>query len=285
MCLIVNHTLLIHNCPMNLRQTPSYANFMENTGWKIEHLHNLSFFRKRILFLGNFIKLQRPEILNLSDIKTIITKFRLLYFLVEPKNQKQHQTLINLGFSPTQPFIPSRTITIDLTPSQKEIYQKFKKDCRYSIRKSASLAVKKTRQLSSFRTTWKKAVGLKRYIPSLSDLIQLKKAFGSQSLFLFNQELGAGAIFLVADNTCYYWYAFTAQKGRQKLIQYQIIWQGMLWAKKKKCKTFDFEGIYDKRFPNKSWLGFTHFKRSFNGKEVEYPQSVRRINIFWWVKQ
>jgi lipid II:glycine glycyltransferase (peptidoglycan interpeptide bridge formation enzyme) len=50
-----------------------------------------------------------------------------------------------------------------------------------------------------------------------------------------------------------------------------MVWYGILWGKKRGAKMFDFEGIYDSRFPNKSWLGFTHFKKSFGGKEVEYP--------------
>jgi lipid II:glycine glycyltransferase (peptidoglycan interpeptide bridge formation enzyme) len=37
------------------------------------------------------------------------------------------------------------------------------------------------------------------------------------------------------------------------------------------CKIFDFEGIYDSRFPIKSWLGFTHFKKQFGGNEIAYP--------------
>jgi len=69
----------------------------------------------------------------------------------------------------------------------------------------------------------------------------------------------------------YYWYGFTNDEGRTTLSQYTLLYQGILWAKKQGCKVFDFEGVYDPRFPDKSWLGFSHFKRSFGGYEVEYP--------------
>lgn len=52
-----------------------------------------------------------------------------------------------------------------------------------------------------------------------------------------------------------------------------------MWAKKRGCKIFDFEGIYDERFPNKSWLGFTHFKKSFGGYEVSYPGTYTKTRL------
>lgn len=92
-------------------------------------------------------------------------------------------------------------------------------------------------------------------------------------------EASAGAIFLLADSIAYYWQAFTSKGGRGKLTQYKIVWEGILWAKKMGAKVFDFEGIYDERFPNKSWLGFTHFKKSFGGYEVEYPGAFIKNRI------
>ncbi len=77
----------------------------------------------------------------------------------------------------------------------------------------------------------------------------------------------------------YYWQAFTGTFGRKNQTQYKIVWEGVLWAKKKGVKVFDFEGIYDERFPNKSWRGFTHFKKSFGGYEVEYPGAFVKNSI------
>jgi len=81
----------------------------------------------------------------------------------------------------------------------------------------------------------------------------------------------AGAIFLSGDGIGYYWQAFTNREGREKHEQYNIVWEGILRVKKIGARIFDFEGIYDERFPNKSWLGFTHFKKSFGGYEVIHP--------------
>jgi lipid II:glycine glycyltransferase (peptidoglycan interpeptide bridge formation enzyme) len=90
-------------------------------------------------------------------------------------------------------------------------------------------------------------------------------------LLLLDANDTSGAIFIVADNMGYYWQAFTNKQGRQSLAQYKIVWEGILWAKKRGARVFDFEGIFDERFPNKSWQGFTHFKKSFGEDEVNYP--------------
>ena len=111
----------------------------------------------------------------------------------------------------------------------------------------------------------------------------MKKSFPTSSLLLASHNDGvinAGAIFLISDKTAYYWQAFTGPQGRSTLAQYQLVWQGILWAKRKGCKTFDFEGIYDPRFPIKSWLGFTHFKKSFGGRQVDYPGTYCKAVLF-----
>ena len=81
----------------------------------------------------------------------------------------------------------------------------------------------------------------------------------------------AGTIVLIAGRVAYYYYAFTAKEGRKTLAQYGLVWEAIRKAKKRGCRIFDFEGIYDKRFPMKPWHGFSHFKKSFSGKEVDYP--------------
>ena len=106
-----------------------------------------------------------------------------------------------------------------------------------------------------------------RYVLSISELQKLKKAFGNNSLFLLSEDKNAGSIFLVANGTGYYWQAFTSKKARKTLIQYSIVWEGIKWCKSKGAKYFDFEGIYDERFPLKQWKGFTQFKKKFGGTE------------------
>ena len=96
-------------------------------------------------------------------------------------------------------------------------------------------------------------------------------------IFLVTPDGSSGAIFLKGDESVHYWQAFSSRKGREDYAQYKILWSGISWAKNIGAKIFDFEGIYDERYPNKSWLGFTHFKKSFGGEEVYFPPSYTKI--------
>ncbi len=131
-------------------------------------------------------------------------------------------------------------------------------------------------------------------MPSLQTLLNLKKSFPqSKSLFLASHNISGriigGVIFTTSSHDrsnyiTYYWQAFTSKEGRTSLSQYSLLWRGILWAKKQGYKIFDFEGIYDTRFPNKSWLGFTHFKRSFGGIEVSYHGCYIKFSLPWFKK-
>jgi lipid II:glycine glycyltransferase (peptidoglycan interpeptide bridge formation enzyme) len=220
--------------------------------------------------LGTFIKLQRPENLSPELIKKIEKIYHPRWLLVEPKNTDEN-LLLKTAFKQISPYIPSKTMEIDLSSSKWAIFESFKKDARYSIRKSAHCEILEINNVYEFRKLWKSAVSWKKYIPPISHLKALKLAFKDHILWLISPELKSGACFLLANNKAYYWYGFTGKNGRKSLVQYAIVWQGIQWAKSKTARVFDMEGIYDDRFPNKGWIGFSHFKKSFGGKIIEYP--------------
>ncbi|MBU1323407.1 peptidoglycan bridge formation glycyltransferase FemA/FemB family protein, partial [Patescibacteria group bacterium] len=61
------------------------------------------------------------------------------------------------------------------------------------------------------------------------------------------------------------------QEGKIKFVPTLLVWEAIKLAKKLGCKRFDFEGIDDKR-----WPGFTRFKKSFGGIEIEYRGSFSK---------
>jgi len=156
-----------------------------------------------------------------------------------------------------------------------------KKDARRAIRKNNQITVKeiKLKNIGGFRIAWKNAVGNKRYVPSLAKLKTLKKTFDKKAYFLLTEDSSAGAIFLIGDKLAYYWQAFTNKNGRKSLTQYKIVWEGILKLKASGVRILDFEGVYDDRFPNKSWRGFSHFKKSFGGDEIKYPGAYIKIRL------
>ena len=261
----------------DIRQSTEYANYLAEIGWIVEKNDGAYYFIKKLPFIGSVIKNQRPEKINLSKIEGLRKKYRAFQIILEPKDKKQEILVKNNGFKLSKsPYLPTKTLQLDLTLSKQKLFNNLKKDCKHEIRRSVKYCLKNIKNTEEFRNEWKKAIGLKRYVPPISHLIALKKSFKNNCIFLMTSlstEVSAksGAIFLRDGEVAYYWQAFTNKSGRKSKTQYKIVWEGILWAKKNRAKVFDFEGIYDERFPNKSWLGFTHFKKSFGGYEVGYP--------------
>lgn len=300
----------------DIRQSKNFADYLRSQGWTVESLpaqagiDNINYFIRKLPIVGSVLKVQRPAKIDFKTIQKLEKKYRVFQTIIESdltsvvnSFSNIHSLLLHNGYKLSKsPFLPSKTLHLDLTKPLK-----FNKETRRAIRKGPFFAeatkgreVFNIKQYSTpdeikkFHEAWKKSVNFSRYVPSLKSLLSLRKAFpNNTSIFLASHNLtslklrgtsiSAGAIFIRTRNIGYYWQAFTNKEGRTSLSQYSLLYSGILWAKRNNCKVFDFEGIYDNRFPNKSWLGFTHFKKSFGGTEVLYPGCYTKFclnNIF-----
>jgi len=263
----------------DVRQTPEYAEYMRSRGWNVEKVGGVYIFAKRLPLLGSFIKVQRYKNLPLQSIEEAKRRHKAFQVVLEPIERDAE--IASGGFRQNSPFSPSKTLTLDLLRPKNSLYKNCAKDCRYALRRTESMKLKalKSWQIKKFRASWKKSAGWKRHVPSAKELLNLKKSFSSSALFVSTNSCSAGGVFLRTRDTGYYWYGFTGRGGRKSLAQYKVVWEGIMWAKKNGCKTFDFEGMYDERHPNKNWLGFTHFKKSFGGGEKVYPGAFSKWSL------
>ncbi|MEK7168737.1 MAG: hypothetical protein AAB778_01880 [Patescibacteria group bacterium] len=288
----------------DIRQSINYKNYLESQGWIVKRVDNINYFLRKIPILGSVLKVQRPVKLNFKTIQKLEKKYRVFQTIIEPNDKKIEARIQNLGYKLSKsPFLPTKTLHLDLTKNERQIWEGFSKHTRQAIRKSVIAFgsdemkgsggfIKKSsspKKIEKFRNAWKKSVNFNRYVPSLESLLNLKKSFPNNHLIFlashnkFGSIIG-GAIFTisshgVSDYITYYWHGFTNYEGRTSLSQYALLYQGILWAKKNGSRIFDFEGIYDERFPNKSWLGFTHFKKSFGGTEILYPGCYTKLRL------
>jgi lipid II:glycine glycyltransferase (peptidoglycan interpeptide bridge formation enzyme) len=283
---------------IDIRQTQEYANYLKYEGWIVERIENINYFIKKLPLIGSILKIQRPEEINYKTIDKLCWKYRVFQIILEPKlptfikSTKYHNLLISHGFKLSKsPYLPSKTLQIDLRQPVSKITANFKKDARYAIKRGGVGATKicsTPSDLRKFHDAWKKSVKFTRFVPSYQSLINLQKSFPIHKPIILTSHNNSGSIIGGAIFTrslhdyAYYWQGFTSNEGRTSLSQYSLVYQGILWAKKIGCKVFDFEGIYDERFPNRTWLGFTHFKKSFGGKEVSFPGCYTkfRCNLF-----
>ena len=267
---------------IDIRQTSKYAKYLRKTGWRVVQLNHVNCFIKNIPIVGSIIKIQRPETIPLKKIEQLAMTHRAFQVIIEPKNKLDVKFLTANKYKKSKnPFLPTRTLHLDLTKTKDELTRELKKDARRAIRKNNLVSINNLRlkDIEKFRKAWDEAVSKKRYVPPLLHLEALKKTFANKALFLMANDSSAGAIFLIGDKIAYYWQAFSSKEGIKSLAQYKIIWEGILKSKATGAKILDFEGIYDERFPNKSWRGFSHFKKSFGGQEIEYPGVFTKIYI------
>jgi hypothetical protein len=270
----------------DIRQSPQYANYLSKTGWIVERIKETNYFIKKFPLIGSALKIQRLGEIDIKTINKLAKKYRAFQIIVEPLNKNDELIILKNGFKKSKsPYLPSKTLRLNLSLPTNRLIGNMKKDARLALRKTnchelCSINTK----IEDFRNAWKKAVGLKHYVSNLTSFQSLKDSFKENCVLYscsntLTHQVVAGAVFLLADKTVYYWKAFTNEEGRKSLAQYRIVWQGILWARSRGAKIFDFEGIYDDRFPDKSWIGFTHFKKSFGGYEVEYPGCFVKTRI------
>ncbi len=275
---------------IDIRQSIQYANYLKRTGWIVERIGEINYFIKKIPMLGSILKVQRPEEIRIDKIREIAKRHRSFLVSIEPKNEMDARYLASIRFKLSKnPYLPSKSLQIDLTQTKEKIFKSFKKDAKNSIKRGEAILIKEYStpdEIKIFQEGWKRCVNSKRFVPSVDHLINLRRSFPSNySTFLASHNISGsiigGALFTRASHDfAYYWQAFTNNEGRTTLSQYPLLYQGILWAKKNNCKVFDFEGIYDSRFPNKDWLGFTHFKKSFSGYEIEYPGCYTKLQFY-----
>jgi lipid II:glycine glycyltransferase (peptidoglycan interpeptide bridge formation enzyme) len=241
----------------DIRQSPQWGKYLTNLGWIVERIDNTNYAIKKIPLLGAILKIQRP---NKYSSKTV------------QKLCKKYHARIFTGLS-----LPTKTIQIDLTKPEKQLLAEMHYKTRYNIAKlkTKNLKLKISNDIESFVGLYHRWHRKRLLFLSQAKLIRsVYKAFGKKADLLFcvnNQEVIAELLLLTYDRITYYMYAAASETGKRLFAPTLITWEAIKLAKNQGSKIFDFEGVYDERYPIKSWRGFTRFKKSFGGYEVLYP--------------
>lgn len=274
---------------LDLRQSPKYAKYMEGIGWRVEKINGVFAYIRKIPIVGNVIKIQRPEKIEKNKVRNLVQKYRPFQIFIEPINQDQVSSVKRLGFKASKSyFVPSKTIHIDLTKSENLLLKEMHYKTRYNIKKinHQLLTINYSSDIKSFADFWQKCALKQRgmFLSQKNEIIKIFDAFAKNAQIVFVQkridkEILAGILLLHSNKTSYYMYAAASDEGKKHFAPTIAAWEAIRLSKKTGSKVFDFEGIYDERFPLKSWLGFTRFKKSFGGHEVEYPGAFVKTSL------
>ena len=215
---------------------------------------------------------------------------RAVFLKLEPNLWEAGPDDLPSGWQPVDGFRPSpheiqppRTLIVNLTGSEDEIFARMKQKTRYNIRLAArkgvvvrtSSDIAKFYQLMSItgeRETF--GVHSQAYYQEAYDLFFHQ---GKCELFFAEHEnnLLAALMVFATGKTAWYFYGASSNQHRSLMAPYAVQWAAMQWAKNQGCTEYDLWGVPD---ADRDTLeaNFTHrrdglwgvyrFKRGFGGE-------------------
>jgi len=268
----------------DLRQAPQYVEYIKILGWDVERIGESFVFIRKIPLLGSVVKLQRPKIISkktLLEMDEIGKKYRAFQLSIEPSNETGSQLLKNNGYKLSKsPSLGSKTVQIDLRRSEKTLLSEMHHKTRYNIKKAKSkkLKLEITGDIDKFADFWQKCAFNQRgmFLSMKNEIKAINASFGNDARVLTvskNKNILAAILLILTNDVAYYMYAASTKEGKKMYAPTLVTWKSIKLAKKTGKKKYDFEGIFDPRFPLPTWKGFSRFKKSFGGNEVRFPGS------------
>lgn len=287
----------------DIRQWPEWGTFISSLGWKTIKVGNNQLFTRNIPIINkSVIKFQRPELpIDFNQLDQVAKSSHALFLLLEPNvgfdysaEYKKH------GFHPSKiTAAHTATIRIDISKSENDILSSFSENARRNIKKSQgynlkvrgrSLNTADSNMFDDFMLLHNNLVQMKKFfVPSQAEFYKKYAAFKNISYIFFAYEPGSknpiAAVWMAArDNSTSYLHTGITTRGYELLANYLLVWETIKYFRKKGCKIYDFEGVYDPRFPTerKSWIKFSEFKKRFHGETVEFPNPwIKHYNLLF----
>jgi len=274
----------------DLRQSDGWAEYLESQGWLVEKLGGTKVFIRKIPPFGAVAKIQRPaKIPVVAEIDRIARENHALFVKIEPLSTASNfELLTNHGFvHDSSPNLATKTVILDLTKSEDELWKDLSQDARQSVRKAQNNHLQAVgfklgepgfdKALIEFHQLLKETGRRgKFWTPTFDQLRKKAEIFGTDAaLFLAYSQSHtplAGTFVLLDDGT----HSASSQEGQDLYASYFLLWETIKGLKARKVTRLDLAGVYDPRFhrATQSWRGFTAFKKKFGGKEVEYPRPL-----------
>lgn len=286
----------------DIRQTKYWAKYLSQIGWDYQWVKGRLVLIRKVPFLNfSVIKVQHPKNpIPFAEIDQIAKSNKALCVIVEPEARGFDQTWAKTnGYNPSSMFLThTATIQINLNQSEKKLWSSFSENARRNIKKAQNNNLrlkkipiaddKKQRAFQTFYSLLKNLTSMKSFwAPDYNELQKKMTSFGKNStlFFAYHQNKAVASVWVSSfGKQATYMHTGITKEGYRLLANYLLVWEGLKSLKKKGLKLFDFEGIYDPRFPKekRSWINLTEFKKRFHGNLIEYPQPyIKCYNIFF----
>ena len=270
-----------------LQQSDLYKTYIKTLGWDVITVSGVHIFVKRFPLIGGLAKIQRSDRLpNLKKLIPLLHDYHVNSIAVEPSSSVQQQTLsrwcqqIPSGYRlPSDPYLPTKTILIDIQGNEQDIFHSFSEAKRRAVRRALknNLQICKSANIHDLIAIKNKSAGFLGCITTFG-IKKLWPIFAPDHAAIIlaytpAKELIGGVLLLFWDRVAYYWIAGATKKGKKLFAPTLLVWEAIKLSKKHRCTQFDFVGVWDERIPKQydSWKGFTKFKEGFGGTTLYYP--------------
>lgn len=213
-------------------------------------------------------------------LESLATSKNITFIRIEPQAANTAEFWANLpNAKKSRNLSPEETWVLDLTPDMDDIYKNMKQNtrnlCKNYAKKGISVKIsadpaKDIKILAKFH----KEIAKQHKIGAFSEKylkIEATQPFATLYIAYFEEKPIAASLFFDHESTRFYMQSASDKNYHKLPATYAILNEAIKDAKAKNLKNFDFWGIApknaDKSHP---WAGFTSFKKSFGGHEVDY---------------
>lgn len=268
---------------MELQQSPIYSKYIASLKWHIITVDGVRMFYKKIPFMGGLLKIQRPN--RLPDIVPLMKKYAIKTVAIEPIEKqslpeyKKWVTRVSKYCRVVRSgYMPTKTILVDLTPTEDEIFHKFSEAKRRAVRKAQKngIIVCESSNIQDLIRIKNKSGGFFGFITTFGidkfwNIMSPEHA--TITLAYHNEKIVGGVLIMFWNTTAFYWIAGATHEGKKHFAPTLLVWESLKVAKKRGAKKFDFVGVWDERKETEhhDWKGFTRFKEGFGGYTLYYP--------------
>ena len=255
--------------------------------------------------LGNYLfcpygpTLQSPTPANLQHALKALTKLaqtkQAIFVRLEPtfsltQSSAPHANssfpfpeLEKLGLKKSHDIDPAHTWVLDLTEPESTIFANMEKEkarlWRNHQKKGIKIIKTKDPTKITILTSLLKSVGSRNHFtPQAQTHLENQLKSGFATLYIAELEDPstqqtvpiAASLVYDYDQVRYYAHAAADMEHRKLVAGTILLVQMIVDAKNAGTKLFDFWGITTSTDPNHPWYGFTKYKKSFGGRQVDY---------------
>ncbi|MBR1939598.1 peptidoglycan bridge formation glycyltransferase FemA/FemB family protein [Candidatus Saccharibacteria bacterium] len=273
---------------LHFLQSKAWEEFQQSEGYKTFRQKGQDFEFMAILKntpLGNYLFLPYGPCLKnkaalaaaTHAIKKLAAEQKCFFVRIEPTIPFTEPEMRKIGARKSHHIDPEHTWILDLPKTDEEIYQIIGKNKARAHRNRAlkNITVRTSKDVADmdiFFKFYEDVAKKDNFQTSERNYLahQLKFDFATLYIAEFEKQAIAATIMYSGKDACYYAYAGADYEHRKKEGGAILLTQMLFDARAAGKKYFDFWGITTSDDPADPWFGFTKFKKSFGGRQIDY---------------